>query len=417
MLAQMLVGFASLNQVLVAMAIPIGMYLAFSLIVRPTKVDLHFSRTLSQERLYVGMPVKVTVRVKNRGVRLENLLLEDLLPPGLMIEAGSIRHLVNLEAGQEFSWQVTLCGNRGYYLFGTVRAEIGGPLGIAPAIHEYQAPGQLFILPPVLKLKGISIRPRNTRVYSGEIPARSGGLGIDFYGVRPYQAGDPPNRINWMASARYPQALYSNEFEQERVADVGIILDGRERSNTIASNISIFEYSVQAAAALSSTFINQGNRVSLLNYGKYLQWTFPGYGKIQLERILRALAGVAPGRSLIFEYLHYLPTRMFPPQSQLVLISPLTPDDLEVLQQIRGCGYKVLVISPDPVKYELQQLPDQESAQMAARILTLERKLLLQKLEQGGIRVVNWDVDQPFDQVVGRLSRVPSEMHLMEFGW
>ncbi len=51
--------------------------------------------------------------------------------------------------------------------------------------------------------------------------------GTEFFGVREYHPGDPPHSINWRASARSMEALYSNEYQQERVADVGIVVDGR----------------------------------------------------------------------------------------------------------------------------------------------------------------------------------------------
>jgi len=90
----------------------------------------------------------------------------------------------------------------------------------------------MFFLPPVRRIRRVAIRPRRTNVYSGTIPARLGGPGVEFFGVREYARGDPPAWINWNISARHPQSLYSNEFEQERVADIGIVLDSRLRTKT-----------------------------------------------------------------------------------------------------------------------------------------------------------------------------------------
>jgi uncharacterized protein (DUF58 family) len=68
-----------------------------------------------------------------------------------------------------------------------------------------------------------------------------------------------------------------------------------------------------AAAALVDTFLTAGNRVGLLLYSQYLSWTFPGYGKIQRERILQALARAEVGDSQVFSDLMYLPARLFQP--------------------------------------------------------------------------------------------------------
>ena len=44
---------------------------------------------------------------------------------------------------------------------------------------------------------------------------------------------------------------------------------------------------VNAAASLADAFLTAGNRVGLLIYGLYINWTNPGYGKRQRENILR----------------------------------------------------------------------------------------------------------------------------------
>ena len=175
-----------------------------------------------------------------------------------------------------------------------------------------------------------------------------------------------------------------------------------------ADGQSLFEHSVLAAAALADALLTQGNRVGLLVYAAFLGWTIPGYGKVQRERILHSLAHAKPGGSEVFSDFEHLPTRLFPPESQIVLVSPLTEDDLIPLVQLRAKGYQVLVVIPDPVKFELSYLPKNANVDLASRVIRMERKLLLQKVGHAGIQVLEWDVSEPFDQVVKRkLSRPP----------
>jgi uncharacterized protein (DUF58 family) len=159
---------------------------------------------------------------------------------------------------------------------------------------------------------------------------------------------------------------------------------------------------------LADTFLSDGNRVALLVYGGILDWTFPGYSKTQREGILRALARAKTGDSLVFDSLDYIPTRYFPARSQLVLISPLCKDDVPMLVRLRARGYQLLVISPDPVAFETRALGPQPAVDLAARIVRLERRLLLRQLRQAGIQVVDWQVDKPFDQTIhASLGRLP----------
>jgi uncharacterized protein (DUF58 family) len=133
----------------------------------------------------------------------------------------------------------------------------------------------------------------------------------------------------------------------------------------------------------------------------------PGYGKVQGEKILHDLSRLEPGDSQVFSQL-YIPRHLFPARSQLVLVSPLVPDDFAALLNLRSKGYALLVISPNPVAFEADGLPQTEDVRLARRMLSLKRRIFLRRLRGVGIQVVNWDVSQPFEQVARReLERRP----------
>jgi uncharacterized protein (DUF58 family) len=400
--ALVVAGIATMRGGFIALALPFVLYLLAGLLFAPDQINLEATRHLSAERVSPHQEVVATVTVTNRGSHLEEVLLEDVLPTDLQIHFGHSRHLVRLPKGSSYTFGYRVAGPRGGYGFEKVRVRVRDHLAVTSREVQIEAKGQLFVFPPVMRLRHVAIRPRRTRVYAGMIPARAGGSGTEFFGVREYQPGDSPRAINWHASAHSMDVLYSNEYQQERVADVGIVLDGRLRTNEFASGHSLFEYSVLAAAALADAFLTQGNRVGLLVYASFLGWTIPGYGKVQRERILHALAHAQPGGSTVFSDLEHLPTRLFPPESQIVLVSPLTEDDLMPLVQMRAQGYQVLVVSPDPIKFELSYLRKNRNVELASRVIRLERMLLLQKVQRAGIQVLDWDVVEPFDQAVKR---------------
>jgi uncharacterized protein (DUF58 family) len=212
--------------------------------------------------------------------------------------------------------------------------------------------------------------------------------------------GDSSRSINWRVTARHPQGLYSNDYEQERVVDVGIILDGRRHTNEFGSR-SIFEHSVMATAALADVFLTKGNRVGVLFYGQQIHWTMPGYGKVQSERILHDLSRLEPGEWQEFTEL-YIPKKLFPSRSQLVVVSPLVPDDFRTLAELRSKGYAVLVVSPDPVSFEESRLLASSSVKMARRMVHMKREVFLRRLHGIGIQVLDWDVSLPFEKVAVR---------------
>ncbi|RPJ16706.1 MAG: DUF58 domain-containing protein [Chloroflexi bacterium] len=427
----LLAGIVTVQGAFLALALPLVTYLLIGYLQAPETIKLEATRHLSAERTSPNSDVEVTVTLTNRGSNLEEILLEDDLPFGLTIRSGpssplrmsssplttvpvffgrTNRHLLRLAKGGTYTFAYTVSGPRGGYVFDGLGVQVNDHLAVSRSKVRVEAKGRLFILPPVTRVRNIAIRPRRTRVYAGTIPARAGGTGTEFFGVREYQPGDPPHSINWRASARYSDTLYANEYQQERVADVGIVLDGRLRTNQFGRGHALFEYSVQAAASLADALLNQGNRVGLLLYASFLGWTFPGYGKIQRERILHALANAKTGESQVFSDLEHIPTRLFPPESQLIFVSPLMEDDLKPLVRLRAQGYDVLVVSPNPVRFELSYLPSSDpGVELAGRIIHMERLLLLQRLQRANIHVLDWDVKEPFDLFVKRrLGRSPA---------
>ena len=401
-------ALATLHGGMIALSLPLLLYGVISILRTPEQVELRVERELSSERVSPQMPVRVKVGITNLGDDLEELELEDWISSDLSVAEGSSRHLISMPRGAHFDFEYTVRAPRGAFSFDRLHVEAGDHQGLRRLAADVPTSGQLLVLPMLPHIKYVPIRPRRTRVYAGSIPARVGGPGVEFFGVRAYEAGDSPRRINWLISARHERDLYSNEFQQERVADVAVVLDGRERSNLFPGGNSLFEYSVQAAGALANALLNQGNHVGLLVYSQYVQWTMPGYGRIQRERILHALSRAATGSSQVFEGLQYLPTRLFPPESQIVLVSPLVEDDYPTLVQLRARGYQVIVVSPDPVTFEQGVLlarrtgTSRQDVDLAARILRMERQWMLHWVRRAGIHVVEWDVAQPFDQVSRR---------------
>jgi uncharacterized protein (DUF58 family) len=401
-------GLASFNPGWLELAIPLAVYLLVGFLFAPERLNLSVERVISDERVAPGQPVSVSLQVTNHGPALRQLLLQDPLPENSSILSGSARRMVSLKNGESLQWSYTFSGKRGFHAFSHLEASASDMFGLLTIRQRVPTRGQLLILPSAPRVRRIVIRTRATRVYSGTIPARQGGSGVDFFGVREYQPGDPLHAINWHVSARHEQALFANEFEQERVADVGIILDSRRQVNQIGETLSIFDESILAAASLSDAFLSSGNRVGLLIYGQFINWTLPGYGKRQRESILHALAHAVAGESQAFAGI-YIPRSLFPVNSQLVFISPLIDEDVQPLVMLRAQGYGLIVVSPNAIRFEAAHLPSSEAVRQAARILSLRRRVTLQRLRHAGVQIVDWDIARPFEQVVeSALSRPPA---------
>jgi uncharacterized protein (DUF58 family) len=389
-LVLLLSGLLSKNAALLSMALPYLMFALLPLWRRPPKTGWSVQRELDPDHLGGGQPCQIKISITNRGEDLEEVAVTDSIPEGVEVK-GTPEYFGKFEAGQKETLRYVVRGVRGKYEFPGVSISVGDLLGLSRAEEFLPCPGTLGVLPAVEKLEKIKISPRRTRVFTGVIRSRESGAGVEFFGTRAYVSGDPLRHLNWKAGARW-DLLITNLFEQERAADVGIVLDARSIVEQRRDGDSLFEHSIRAAGSLAQYFLGEGNRVGLLVYGNYIEWTFPGYGKQQQARIMAALAGASLGEHAVFKEFRYLPTRLFPAESQVVVISPLRSEDVYPLRYLRALGYRVLIISPDPIAFEKRMLPEGPFRDVAERIARMEREATVAKLRRSGVGVVDWDV-------------------------
>lgn len=406
--ALLIAGLALREGRLLLLLLPLLLYLGAALLNTPEALQLYGYRDLHPAVAQEGDTLHVTLTLINNGPTIPLVLIQDLIPRPLRVSHGAPQLLTHLPAGATITLDYTLEVQRGVFEFPGVRIYADEPLGLFRRRAQLPVYGRLAVLPRTARLRALPLRPRRTLGFAGPIPSRQSGSGVDFFGVREYQPGDPLRRVNWRATARRPDRPFTTEFEQQRTADIGLILDIRRQSAFEMGSVSLLEHSIHATAALAETLLHDGHRVGLLLYGRGLEWVFPGYGRVQRERILRALASVAPGDSQVFATLDFFPARLFPNRSQLLFISPLLPEDKRMLLRLRAQGYAVLVLSPDPIAFEAAQLSADPLLPLAVRLAQLERNLLLRQLRQSGIIVADWQVQHSLDEVLQQtLARVP----------
>jgi uncharacterized protein (DUF58 family) len=369
-------------------------------------MDLSATRELSRTSASSGEPVECTLTIRNNGGPLFNLQLVDGLFPSMKILDGEGSCRLSLAVGSSAQLRYTFETGRGVYPFTSLHARASNPFGLFVFEKHIPALAELLVRPTTLKFRHSALKPGHTLHTAGPIPARLAGSGCDFWGVREYRPGDSLHHINWQMRARHPGELFTNEYEREEIADFGLVLDARRLTDAEAAESALFESSISAAASVSEVILKGGNRLSLLVFGKTTQVVFPGCGKRQRYLVLRGLARAEMGRNLPMSYLEYMPARLFPSRSILVIFSTLGTDDLGTYSRLRAMGHEVLLVSPDPIDLLSRKMPRHGRVDaFALRLARLERRLLLGQLARLGVRLVDWQVDQPLEQVVRRLIR------------
>jgi uncharacterized protein (DUF58 family) len=352
------------------------------------------SLRLDRHRVHQGDRVEgeLELRADSASDRLE---IRFALPPGLVVERDELRALA-LEAGETRTLDLALrCERWGAYTDARVRLRRYDRLRLVADEQEIELGTLLRVHAEPEPLRALA-RPSETEVSVGDEVARAKGEGIELAELRPFLEGDDLRRINWRATARTGE-LVVNQFHPERNTAVLLLLD--VLTDMRSPRGAPLDECVRAAAALAERYLARRDRVGLLAVGGGLRWLRPGSGATQVHRIIDTLlevrelvAGGKEQRPLA------IPLRTIPPKALVLALSPLLEDAIvRTLLELRGRGFDLAVVEIPPFQYlEVEG----EEAELAARLLRLERDLLRSRLRARGIAVVEWSEDVSLEAAI-----------------
>lgn len=366
---------------LFAPALPLAAWLVLGSGRRAPALDLSAERKLEAGLARPGQAMAMECVVRNNGGRIDCLCLEDCLPEGVALLSGRHSWRGSLGPGECATMAYAFSAGRGGYAFGAIKALAIDPFSSREARLELSAPALAVVEAGAGREESLALAARAVKAFSGMSRIKRQGGGSEFAGTRDYSPGDPLRSLNWRAEARYGHSVV-NLFEEERALDVGIILDARAEAYT---DEALFEASLSRALGLGLGLLEGGNRVGFLSYGFVVAWTSPGLGREQKLKLRRAAARAVLGDHAVFERFDNLPIGLFPPESSILLVSPLLPADLLPLGSLAARGYKVTVCR--------MSSRERGGEDLARRILGLEAGLLKARLEAMGIEVLDVGVE------------------------
>ncbi len=233
------------------------------------------SRLCEQGTREIGETAVMEVEVKNTGrLSVPWLILEDTLPREALVQMphhlkaeGPRLTLTRLAPGETASLkhQVTFL-MRGYYQLGPLQLETGDVFGLHRRFRVATEPYFALVLPKVLPLQGYSLASRRP---VGEIrvvhrlfedPTR-------LASIRPYQPGDPLNRIHWRATARTGE-IHCRVYENSRVAGATFLLDFHERSYEGNGAAASAELAIITVSSLANAVGLLGQQIGFVSNGR-----------------------------------------------------------------------------------------------------------------------------------------------------
>ena len=266
------------------------------------------------------------------------------------------------------------------------------PLGLVERPVDVQGePIRIQRFPPELA-RANRAPLRRTTALPGEVRARQLGSSGEFFGLRPFAAGDSVRRINWRATARAGRIL-SNDYRVERTGDLLIVVDLRPTALGPELDARLASLACAGAYGLAESFLDQKARVGLALFTDFVAPVPLGSGRRQRHRLLRALQAASVGAEAgPPERLGVSLRRYFPPGVTTVLISALADDEATVvLPHLRRRGFPAFVLSPSPVPLLGSDVP--RPTPDDARALRLLRLVRRRRVAEAWSEasVVEWD--------------------------
>jgi uncharacterized protein (DUF58 family) len=258
-----------------AMYVLLGVMIVSRLLARTALDRVTAERSCKRAMAEIGDRVKVGVTVRNGGwLPVPWVLLEDLLPrrsldprfPRLRVKGRRLQlRMLRPGADVEVEYQVH-CQMRGYYQLGPLVMESGDLFGLHRRYRVDADPHFLLVYPKVVALAGYELASRRPigdvrlthRLY--EDPTR-------IAGVRPYEAGDPLNRVHWRATARTGE-LHSKVYEPSTLAGATILLDLHRDGYPSRGEPHRSELAVTASASVANAVFEMGQQVGLISNGR-----------------------------------------------------------------------------------------------------------------------------------------------------
>lgn len=389
----------------VLLALPPAMFLAVGALFPPPVPALVAVRSVSRERVHVGMPVEVELAIHNDGPSLGLVEVVDQVPRGLAVVRGTDHIIASLPSGGDLRLRYVVRPTiKGDFEIGPVRARALDPLGFGAEDAVLPVASRVVAAPQMEDLRRTRLAPRRTRPWYGQVTSRRLGIGTDFWGVRDYVPGDEVRRVNWKASARLDR-LFSNEYEGERSGDVVIVLDARREAFVGTETDNPIEHGVRAALGIAENVLASRNRVGLIVQRDVLDRVSLAFGRKQLYRILDHLVHVRPGGDWPFAHIGWVVQRFFPRDSLIVLISPLSDRTaLDAVLDLAASGYEIVIVSPSPLAIQRRLGTEGTGQDAAFRILRMERENLLTELRRVA-QVIDWHPATPLALPLRRMER------------
>jgi len=360
--------------------------------------DAVLAQRILPEKLSNGdeNPVKVDVK-NNYGFKI-NVKIIDEIPFQFQKRDFIIKK--QIDSGRNTFFQYILePKERGEYHFGSLNIYAESPIGLVSKRFRFQKDASLASYPSFIHLRKYELMAVQSEFLLGGIKkVRKLGHTMEFEQIKEYVPGDDIRTINWKATSK-TNRLMVNQFQDEKAQRIFMLIDTGRTMKMPFKGLSLLDYSINAAMALSHIILKKGDRAGMMTFSKKTENKIAAENKSgQLKKISEALYNINTNFfESDFNRLYQDVKYSINQRSLILLFTNFeTLDGLDrQLKYLRGMAKNHLVVVIFFKNAELQTLIHQNPESMQeiydeiiAEKFEFEKKLIIQELRKYGIYTV-----------------------------
>lgn len=408
--AILLLGMGFRNWLILLALIPLSILtLTYFVIQPPEELDLEVVREIDQTRYQEGETVKITLRIKNRGTQIiEMLEILDRLPLQVSLKRGSNHIITSLDPNEETVVRYEIrCDYRGRWNIGPTHIRARNFTNSVYTVATYEKTiSDLVIIPNFELIKDMPFRTKYPKISDGPFHSKLKGEGLDFSGVREFTSSDSLGRINWPATAKYNK-LFTNEYELFRSADLLVVLDATEKTS------SVLDEEIKAVLSLTEYFLKYKCRVGLVIIRDIVDRFDLSSSRQQLMKFTEKLIDIQATKinrfNIVKRRLDNSLDQHFPNNCLTIFITPLIDKQINnILVQTARRRRNCFFLAPAIIDSEWRFIKNKESSAniLVHQDLMIQRKTEIIKVYQKGVIVIEWDISVPFSVFMNKLKQI-----------
>jgi uncharacterized protein (DUF58 family) len=286
---------------------------------------------------------------------------------------------------------------RGEYFFGDLYIFAKTPLQLVIRRKTFTDKKSVKVFPSFLLLRQFEFMAHITEPGNiGYKQVRKTGHSLEFEQIREYVSGDDIRSINWKATGRTGGQLMINMYADEKSQQIYCIIDKGRTMKMAFDGLSLLDYSVNAALAMSSVAITRQDRAGIISFGDKTGNFLPAnHRSTQMASIVQTLYDLnTKFLESDYAFLHKLIKTNITQRSLLILFTNF--ESITALKRqlpyLRNISQKHLLLVVFFENTSIQSLASGQAQdverlyeKVIAEKFILEKKLIIKELQRYGI--------------------------------